>query len=209
MFKLKFRPDTDRDAIVREMLLHPLGYLRILSIICSSVVFGCVVDRLNSVYRLDNSVYRYQCAFNNNVNCCKLAIAVGWIGFVISLMFLVKDVLYHAVDFSENFNFKVLMVLVDAAVHIPTGLLWFASFSFSADQWRKTNKNDLQVISLVNHGNAVVAFSFFCVLLWLANVIINMILMICLMLKRGGRSRGYASFPEGSDSVHPDGPSTS
>ena len=63
--------------------------------ICSSVVFGCVVDKL---------YVGNQCFFNDNVNCCKLAIAVGVIGFVVSLMFLVKDVLYNAVDFTDNFR---------------------------------------------------------------------------------------------------------
>lgn len=66
-------------------------------------------------------------------------------------------------------QFKVLMVLVDAAVHIPTGLLWFASFSFTADQWRKTpDKDRIFTVLGINHGNAVVAFSFFCVLLWVS-----------------------------------------
>ena len=63
--------------------------------ICSSVVFGCVVDKVYA-----GNV----CFFNGNVNCCKLAIAIGVIGFVVSLMFLVKDVLYNAVDFTDNFR---------------------------------------------------------------------------------------------------------
>ena len=59
-------------------------------------MFGCVVDRVYA-----NGEF---CFFNNNGNCCKFAIAVGVIGFVVSLIFLVKDVLYNAVDFTENFN---------------------------------------------------------------------------------------------------------
>ena len=41
MFKLKFRPDTDRDAILKDLLLHPLGYIRIFAIVrsCGSSFF--------------------------------------------------------------------------------------------------------------------------------------------------------------------------
>ena len=65
-------------------------------------------------------------------------------------------------------QFKVLMLLIDVAVHVPTGLLWFASFSFSADQWRKTPYKNSFPILYINYSNAVVAFSFFCTLLWVS-----------------------------------------
>ena len=41
------------------------------------------------------------CLYNRS-NACNFGIAVGVIGFVMCLVFLVKDVLYVVIDFSNN-----------------------------------------------------------------------------------------------------------
>ena len=41
------------------------------------------------------------CAYHGNVSACNYAIAVGVISFLICLTFLVKDVLYVIIDYSE------------------------------------------------------------------------------------------------------------
>lgn len=60
--------------------------------LCSIIVFGCIADKV-----IVNDV-----CFYNNSNACNFGIAVGVIGFVMCLVFLVKDVLYVVIDFSNN-----------------------------------------------------------------------------------------------------------
>ena len=43
-----------------------------------------------------------ECGYNGNSDCCNFAIAVGVLGFLLCLVFLVKDVLYVIVDYSDN-----------------------------------------------------------------------------------------------------------
>ena len=62
--------------------------------LCSIIVFGCVANQLIGPGG--------GCAYNGNSDCCNFAIAVGVLGFLLCLAFLVKDVLYVIVDYSNN-----------------------------------------------------------------------------------------------------------
>ena len=61
------------------------------------IVFGCVADQLfGTVGGIDI------CYYGENGNACSFAIAVGVIGFLLSLAFIVKDVLYIIIDYSDS-----------------------------------------------------------------------------------------------------------
>ena len=62
----------------------------------SIIVFGCVSDRL---YPTVNSE---RVCFYNGSNACSFAIAVGVIAFLLCLTFLVKDVLFVIIDYSDT-----------------------------------------------------------------------------------------------------------
>ena len=61
--------------------------------LCSIIVFGCVSDQVSTTSG---------CAYAGNSDACNFAIAVGVIGFLLCLVFLVKDVLFVIVDYSDN-----------------------------------------------------------------------------------------------------------
>ena len=77
-----------------HVVTHTCSYaLQLFSII----VFGCVADQ---VYQ-DTPVGRV-CLYGNDSNACSFAIAVGVIVFLLCLTFLVKDVLFVIIDYSDT-----------------------------------------------------------------------------------------------------------
>lgn len=62
-------------------------------------MFGCVSDQVH-----DNGTCLYGRQLNlnsGNIDCCNFAIAVGVIGFLLCIVFLLKDFLVVIIDFSE------------------------------------------------------------------------------------------------------------
>ena len=51
---------------------------------------------------MDGEFENVDTCYYNGSNACNFGIAVGVIGFVMCLVFLVKDVLYVVIDFSNN-----------------------------------------------------------------------------------------------------------
>ena len=67
--------------------------------LCSIIVFGCVANQVQTVLFTTGEI---GCGYNLNSDCCNFAIAVGVLGFLLCLAFLVKDVLFVIVDYSNN-----------------------------------------------------------------------------------------------------------
>ena len=61
-------------------------------------MFGCVADKV--LIPVGNGLDT--CYYAANYNACSFAIAVGVIGFLLSLAFIAKDILYIVIDYSEN-----------------------------------------------------------------------------------------------------------
>ncbi len=59
-------------------------------------MFGCVADQV--LYTAGTLEFCYY----NNYSACSFAIAVGVIGFLLSLAFIVKDILIVIIDYSDN-----------------------------------------------------------------------------------------------------------
>lgn len=64
--------------------------------ICSIIVFGCIADKL------DVSINGHGVCLYNRSNACSFGVTIGVLGFLMCLAFLVKDVLYVVIDFSNN-----------------------------------------------------------------------------------------------------------
>ena len=174
---------TGCKASVRNLLLYPLTYIRLMALICSIVVFSCVADQL---YDSRND----HCIYNGNSNCCKYDLAVGVIGCALCLIFVTKDTLYVVLDFSEHPRLQATLLVVDCITNGVCAALWFASFVLTSDQWRQTNSTGIAA-STNNCANVGVAFSFLCTLLWIAIVIGNVIPII--RTRRGVCSYGLRS----------------
>ena len=68
----------------------------------SVIVFGCVSDQLLNIGVSRNGVLiGIGCGYNLS-NACSFAIAVGVIAFLLCLTFLVKDVLFVIIDYSDT-----------------------------------------------------------------------------------------------------------
>ena len=70
----------------------------------SIIVFGCVADQ---VYQSNNGA---RVCFYDFSNACSFAIAVGVIAFLLCLTFLVKDVLFVIIDYSDTMVVSYLPV---------------------------------------------------------------------------------------------------
>ena len=64
-------------------------------------MFGCVSDQLLNVTIISSSVAGTGCGYHLS-NACSFAIAVGVIAFLLCLTFLVKDVLFVIIDYSDT-----------------------------------------------------------------------------------------------------------
>ena len=80
-------------------LSFPFPLIHIYTQLCSIIVFGCVA---NQVSNAPLSATVTVCGYNGNSDACNFAIAVGVLGFLLCLAFLVKDVLFVIVDYSNN-----------------------------------------------------------------------------------------------------------
>ena len=76
----------------------------------SVIVFGCVADKV--IFRVTG--FPSTCLYNQS-SACSFAIAVGVIGFLIFIVFLVKDILYIILDFSDG-----ILVSVRRQSRFPT-----------------------------------------------------------------------------------------
>ncbi|CAI8020783.1 Synaptogyrin-1 [Geodia barretti] len=153
---LGFRLNESPDILLKELVLSPLIYIRFLGLLCSIVVFGCISDKVEL-----NGYCRY-----NNSNACSFGVAVGVIAFLLCLVFLVRDVVYVVIDFRNNVMVKKVILVVDAVANGLWTFMWFVAFVYLTDQWRKTSVKDA---SSRNCGNSGVAFSFFCMFIWVRN----------------------------------------
>eukprot|EP00124_Ichthyophonus_hoferi_P000898 Ihof_evm7s39 gene=Ihof_evmTU7s39 len=102
---------------------QPMVLIRLLQWIFAAVVFGCITDRCKP---------EEYCVFNNS-GACNFGIGLGVFTFLISAIFLVADVYGH-----ENFALmRKPFAKLEAVVNIAIAFLWFVSFCFLTDQWRK------------------------------------------------------------------------
>ena len=74
--------------------------------IFSIIVFGCISDKVESNFNGHD-----YCLYNNS-NACSFGVAVGVIAFLFCLIFLVKDVLYVVIDFSNNIMVSHMHILL-------------------------------------------------------------------------------------------------
>ena len=104
------------------------------------------------------------------------AICVGFDGSFFSIQWVVLGMDGNCSAFHSMFTLlhnisylqmKKLLLVIDIAVNGLWSFMWFVTFIYTADQWRKTNRNGFSTSS-TNCANSGVAFSFFSILLWVS-----------------------------------------
>ncbi|KAL5473561.1 hypothetical protein EMCRGX_G028054 [Ephydatia muelleri] len=162
---------TSQHSVLRNILVSPPIYLRFVSIVFAILVFGCVSDQVH-----DTGSCLYGRALNRNsgnIDCCNFATAVGVIGFLLSILFLLKEFLVAVLDFSQYTKFNRVVAIMETVSSSVWAFMWFVAFVFTAHQLRITDPVFLSGNPVAHCARAVVAFSFFSTLLWIGMAIYN------------------------------------
>lgn len=148
---------SDFDLV--EFLKRPQTICRLLSLLFSIVVFGCISAGCYDPMR-------GHCIFNTNSAACHYGVAIGVLAFLGCLLFLAADAQFQ--NFS-NAETRRTIVTVDLGFSGFWAFLWFVGFCFLADQWKRSN---IASTYEVNHARAAIAFSFFSIFTWVAMTVI-------------------------------------
>jgi len=143
-----------------EFIKKPQVILRILTIMFSIVVFGCIASE--DMYEAG------MCPLNSDAHACGFGIAIGVISFLICLLFLIVDARF---DSLSNIQTRKKAVIIDLTLSAVWTVVWFLCFCYLADSWRKT-PHEIKKHADVHTINTAIAFSFFSIITWA---------MICLL----------------------------
>ncbi|XP_050391093.1 synaptogyrin-2 [Patella vulgata] len=136
----------------------PQVILRLVSLIFSIVVFGCISSKAY------NS--KHQCQMNNDMNACGYGMGIGVLAFLICIAFLVIDAMFENLSSIQH---RKYVVMADLGISAGWTFLWFVGFCYLTDAWRKTSTTD----QFYEYGNdniqAAIAFSFFSIFTWAAS----------------------------------------
>lgn len=103
-----------------------------------------------------------QCPLNGDPGACSFGTTIGVLGFLICVAFLVIDARF---DSFSNINTRKRAVVIDMGLSGVYAGLWFITFCYLADAWRKTDDN-VKAIADVSSINTAIAFSFFSIVTW-------------------------------------------
>lgn len=192
---LKIR--TEQPVVfLKEFALSPLIYLRLVGILFSIIVFGCMSDK--GFLKVGDQ----RLCWYNNSGACNYAIGIGVIAFLICIAFLFKDVAMVVVDFSGYIIAKTGIVMLDLIVNGFWCFLWFVCFCYTTDQYRRTDSaaKSLFSTSITNCLRATITFSFFSIILWIAIIVFNVLFLIWLLRGTDRDCRGlHVSGQEGNE----------
>ena len=147
-------PDSfAQDFDIIEFVKRPLTLVRLLSILFSIIVFGCVAAA--GFDSADGT-----CIFNKDANACHYGVGIGVIAFLGCLLFLAVDISILNITDPER---RRQIVMADLGFSGLWAFLWFVGFCYLADQWRKSA---IMLSYQTNHARAAIAFSFFSIFTW-------------------------------------------
>ncbi|XP_003386894.1 PREDICTED: synaptogyrin-3-like [Amphimedon queenslandica] len=198
---LKIR--TEQPVVfLKEFALSPLIYLRLVGILFSIIVFGCMSDK--GIVKKNNAGDS-ACLYNGS-GACNYAIGIGVIAFLICIAFLFKDVAMVVVDFSGYIIAKTGIIILDLIVNGFWCFLWFVCFCYTTDQYRKTEdifKSNYSA-SVTNCLRATITFSFFSVILWIAIIVFNVLFLIWILRGTDRDCRGLNAAGQEGDNDAPE-----
>ncbi|XP_045397100.1 synaptogyrin-3 [Lemur catta] len=140
---------------------RPQTLLRVASWVFSIAVFGPII---NEGYVNADSGPELRCVFNGNAGACRFGVALGLGAFLACAAFLLLDVRFQQISSVRD---RRRAVLLDLGFSGLWSFLWFVGFCFLANQWQRTAPGP-GTAQAGDAARAVIAFSFFSVLSWVA-----------------------------------------
>ncbi|KAL8586187.1 hypothetical protein ACOMHN_057749 [Nucella lapillus] len=135
----------------------PQVILRLVSLLFSIVVFGCVSS---------GAWFGPRCQMNDDTNACGYGTGIGVIAFLLCIGFLIVDAFFDNLSSVQHRKYAVLADLGSSALWT---FLWFVGFCYMTDAWRRTDKS-AEYVQPNDKGRdniqAAIAFSFFSIFSW-------------------------------------------
>ncbi|GFU13869.1 synaptogyrin-1 [Nephila pilipes] len=137
-----------------SIITKPYVIVRILCWVFSIVVFGCIGSE---------GWMKNKCLYNNDINACNFGTGIGVIAFLGSLALLITDVMFNNIS---SIKVRRRAVIADMAFSAVMSFMWFVTFCYLSDSWRKAPypKDGYGV----NNLRGAIAFSFFSIFVWAA-----------------------------------------
>ncbi|KAJ8263877.1 hypothetical protein GJAV_G00142430 [Gymnothorax javanicus] len=140
-----------------SFIKQPHTIVRFMSWLFAIVVFGSItgegfVNQIHSSFPV--------CIFHQNNEVCHYAMAVGVLGFLACVAFLVLDAYFPHVSSATE---RKQIVIADLAFSGIWAVLWFVCFCILANQWSLTEHAELLPEAA---ARAAIAFSFFSIFSW-------------------------------------------
>lgn len=140
--------DTNFDLI--SFLKKPSVFIKIIGIIFSIVVFGCIATNVNGA----------GCPYVA-AGACGFGTAIGVVAFLALVAFLVIEATFENIVNLDNRRYALISELTFSALW---SFMWFVCFCYMADTWRRQTKT----IYSTSNAQAAIAFSFFSIFVFLA-----------------------------------------
>ncbi len=137
-----------------SFIKKPQVILRIINLIFSLLVFWNII----SVNDDDNG----SCPLNKDQGACSFSTTVGVFAFLICIFFLLIDARF---DNFSNINTRKRAVIIDMGLSGVYAFIWFVTFCYLADAWRKTDDQIAQKVDSSSIRTAI-AFSFLSIITW-------------------------------------------
>jgi len=164
----------------------PQVILRIVSWFFAVIVFGCI----SSQGKVEDV-----CLYNNDPNACGFGTAIGVLAFLGLIVLLAIDAMFENISSIQH---RKWVVLGDMGFSGGWTFLWFVTFCYLADAWRRTptQPEDGKGVSGVE---AAIAFAFFSIASFAA------LTALAVMRYRAGAAEAFASTyePEGQSQPTP------
>ncbi|XP_041362528.1 synaptogyrin-2-like [Gigantopelta aegis] len=142
-----------------EYIKKPQVILRLISLLFSIIVFGCISS---------GGWYANQCQMSGDSNACGYGTGIGVLAFLFCIGFLITDALFENISSVQHRKYAVI---ADLSVSGFWTFLWFVGFCYMTDKWVNADP----MASYYNkrgHGRdniqAAIAFSFFSIATWAA-----------------------------------------
>ncbi|XP_062508212.1 synaptogyrin-4-like [Corticium candelabrum] len=153
--------------VARIALLRIVLYLA--SLIFSIIVVGVVVDRVNVTLR---SVPVCWFDINRDSLPCDVAVGVGVSSLVVSLLLVFTDTVFDVKQLgseSVRTTIRVLIIVLSSVLAI----IWLVCFGFLAVKWKMVKDLAQSASSsIAARTEAVIAFSFLCFTVWIAEIVL-------------------------------------
>jgi hypothetical protein len=148
-----------------SFIKRPQVITRVVCWILSIIVFACIST--GAWYVPGDEYSDAVCQLNADDNACRFSVAVGVIAFLACIVFLIVDALF---DHFSNIKHRKYAVLSDLIFSGVWTLMWFVTFCYLCDAWRKTKVTHETPFGKdypdASDINAAIAFSFFSIPPW-------------------------------------------